>query len=120
MCNSNTSMVANAVIAVGVVLVAAGAGGLGCVPRYEYNTSPASTPQTVTNSTFSVLGAGTLNTLFPQLASLLTNETPGIADPVAAQTYEGSLDVTTAITSLGAKADVAAVADFRLIPSLLE
>jgi molybdate/tungstate transport system substrate-binding protein len=113
-------MAANAVIAVVVILVAAGAAGLGFVAGYEYKTSPAATPATVENSTLSVLGAGTLNTLFPELASELVNETPGISDPTAAQTYEGSLDITSAITSLGALADVAAVADFRLIPQLLE
>ena len=67
-----------------------------------------------------MLGAGTLNTLFPRLASALVNVTPGISAPAAAQTYEGSIDVATAITSLNAKTDVAAVADFRLIPQLLE
>ena len=48
-----------------------------------------------------------------------SNETPGVPHG-AAQTYEGSLDVSTAITSLDAKVDVAALADYRLIPQLLE
>jgi molybdate/tungstate transport system substrate-binding protein len=113
-------MVANAVIAVVVILVAAGAAGVGFVAGYEYKTSPANSPAAVTNSTLSVLGAGTLDTLFPELANQLVNETPNVTAPVAAQTYEGSLDITTAITSLSARADVAAVADFRLIPQLLE
>jgi molybdate/tungstate transport system substrate-binding protein len=113
-------MTSNAVIAVVVILVAAGTAGVGFVAGYEYKTSPANSPAAVTNSTLSVLGAGTLNTLFPQLADLLVNETSNITAPVAAQTYEGSLDITTAITSLDAKSDVAAVADFRLIPQLLE
>jgi molybdate/tungstate transport system substrate-binding protein len=113
-------MASSALIAVVVILVAVGAAGLGFVAGYEYKTSPANTPATVMNSTLSVLGAGTLNTLFPQVASELVNESPNISAPPAAQTYEGSLDVTTAITSLAAKADVAAVADFRLIPHLLE
>jgi molybdate/tungstate transport system substrate-binding protein len=115
-------MASRVVLAVVVILVAAGAGGLGFVAGYEYKTTPStpSSPQAVANSTLSVLGAGTLNTLFPTLANLLVNETPGITAPSAAQTYEGSLDVTTAITSLGAKADVAALADFRLAPQMLE
>jgi molybdate/tungstate transport system substrate-binding protein len=117
---SRPSMASNTVIAVVVILVAAGAGGIGFVAGYEYKTSPANSPAAVENSTLTVLGAGTLNTLFPQLASLLVNETPGISDPSSTQTYEGSLDITSAITSLGALADVAAVADFRLIPQLLE
>jgi len=118
MWNTHTSMAAKEVIAVVVILVAAGAGGLGFVVGYEYKTSPANSPAGITNSTLGIWGAGTLNTLFPQLASQLQNETPGITGTI--QTYEGSLDITTAITSLGVKADVAAVADYRLIPSLLE
>jgi ABC-type molybdate transport system substrate-binding protein len=113
-------MASKAVMAVVVILVAAGAGGVGFLAGYEYKTSPANSPAAVTNSTLSILGAGTLNTLFPRLASLFVNETPNVSAPVAAQTYEGSLDITTALTTLGAKADVAAVADCRLIPSLLE
>jgi len=103
-----------------VIVIAAAVGGVGFFAGYEYRGSPAASPATVENSTLSVLGAGTLDTLFPQLASQLANETPGITAPSAAQTYEGSIDITTAITSLGAKADVAAVADFRLIPHMLE
>jgi molybdate/tungstate transport system substrate-binding protein len=111
-------MASKEVIAVVVILVAAGSLGLGFVAGYEYKTSPASSPSGVTNSTLGIWGAGTLNTLFPELASQLQNETPGISGTI--QTYEGSLDITTAITSAGVRADVAAVADFRLIPSLLE
>ena len=103
-----------------VVVVAAGVGGLGFWAGYEYRGSAGSSPAAVVNSTLSVLGAGTLNTVFPQVASALVNETPGISAPLAAQTYEGSLDVTTAISSLAEKVDVAAVADFRLIPELLK
>ena len=103
-----------------VVVVAAIVGGAGFFAGYEYRGSPASTPATVENTTLSILGAGTLDTIFPQLASELVNETPGITAPAAAQTYEGSIDITTAITSLSAKADVAAVADYRLIPGMLE
>ena len=103
-----------------VVVVAAAVGGLGFYAGYEYRGSPASSPSATINSTLSVLGAGTLTNTFPEIANALVNETPGISAPAAAQTYEGSLDVTTAITSLGAKADVAALADFRLVPQLLE
>jgi molybdate/tungstate transport system substrate-binding protein len=106
--------------AVVVIIVAAAVGGVGFYAGYEYRGSPAANPSAVQNSTLSILGAGTLNTIFPSLADALVNETPGISAPAAAQTYEGSLDITTAIAQTGAKADVAAVADFRLIPSLLE
>ena len=105
---------------VAVVVVAAAVGGIGFFAGYEYRGSPSSSPSAVENSTLSVLGAGTLDTIFPKLASLLVNETPGISAPPAAQTYEGSLDVTTAITSGTGVADVAAVADYRLVPQLLE
>lgn len=113
-------MVAREVIVVVVILVAALAAGAGFAAGYEYRTSPAASPGAVQNSTLSVLGAGTLDSVFPQIASQLVNETPGISDPTADQTYEGSLDVTTAISSTDALTDVAAVADFRLIPQLLE
>jgi len=112
-------MLSKSVVIVIVVLIAAGTSAAGFVAGYEYRGSPASTPAATVNSTLSVLGAGTLDTLFPQVAGALVNETPGISAPTATQTYEGSLDVTSAITAHTA-ADVAAVADFRLIPSLLE
>lgn len=115
-------MVARAVLVVVVVGVAVLAAAVGFVGGYEYHqpASASNSPRSVTNSTLSVLGAGTLNSFFPKLASQLVNETPNITAPTVAQTYEGSLDVTTAIASTGAKVDVAAVADFRLIPKLLE
>jgi molybdate/tungstate transport system substrate-binding protein len=103
-----------------VIVVAAAIGGVGFFAGYEYRGSPAASPSTAANNTLSILGAGTLTYTFPELANVLVNETPGISAPAAAQTYEGSLDITGAITGSGAKADVAALADFRLIPSLLE
>ncbi len=108
------------VVVIVVILVALGGVGLGFVAGYEYRGSPAAAPSVVVNDTLSILGAGTLVNIFPTLASALVNYTPNISAPSAAQTYEGSLDITTAITTLAAKADVAAVADFRLIPSLLQ
>ncbi len=103
-----------------VIVIAAIVGGAGFYAGYEYRGSPASSPSTAANSTLSILGAGTLVDTFPMVANALVNETPGVTAPSAAQTYEGSLDITTAITSTGAKADVAALADFRLIPQLLQ
>jgi molybdate/tungstate transport system substrate-binding protein len=105
---------------VAIVVVAAVVGGVGFFAGYEYRGSPSSNTAAAENSTLSVLGAGTLDTLFPEVASALVNETPGISAPPAAQTYEGSLSVTTAISSQTTRADVAAVADYRLIPQLLE
>jgi molybdate/tungstate transport system substrate-binding protein len=113
-------MASRSVVIVLVIVVALAGIGVGFLAGYEYRGTPASSPSAVTNNTLSVLGAGTLVDIFPKLASALVNETPNITAPVVSQTYEGSLDITTAITSLTAKADVAAVADFRLIPSLLQ
>lgn len=113
-------MASSALIAVVVILVAAGGATVGFFGGYEYRGSPAASPGAAENSTLDILGAGALNSLFPQLASKLANETPGISAPSAAQTYEGSLDVVDAITGLSARTDVAAVADFRLVPQMLE
>jgi molybdate/tungstate transport system substrate-binding protein len=113
-------MASRSVVVVVVIVVALAGIGVGFVAGYEYRTPPASSPHAIVNDTLSILGAGTLVDIFPKLASLLVNETPNITAPVAAQTYEGSLDITTAITVLTAKADVAAVADFRLIPQRLQ
>jgi molybdate/tungstate transport system substrate-binding protein len=113
-------MASRSVVTLVVILVALAGIGVGFAAGYEYRGTPASSPHAITNDTLSILGAGALVDLFPRLASALVNETPNITAPTAAQTYEGSLDITTAISSLSAKADVAAVADFRLIPQLLE
>jgi molybdate/tungstate transport system substrate-binding protein len=104
---------------VAVIVVGAALGGVGFFAGYEYRGSPAAAPAAVVNSTLSVYGAGTLNTIFPEIANQLVNETPGITDPSSASNYEGSLDITGAI-STGTLTDVAALADFRLIPQLLE
>jgi molybdate/tungstate transport system substrate-binding protein len=100
-----------------VLVVGAGATGLGYAVGASLRTE---TPAAVANATLSILGAGSLTPQFPRLASLLANETPGISDPMAAQDYEGSLDIVNAFLDHGAKADVAAVADVRLIPQQLE
>ena len=101
-----------------VIVVAAGVGGVGFYAGYEYRGAAVASTAAA-NNTLSILGAGTLTYTFPELASELVNQTPGISAPAAAQDYEGSLDITTAITSLSATADVAALADFRLAPQLL-
>jgi molybdate/tungstate transport system substrate-binding protein len=98
-----------------VIVVAAAVGGAGFYAGYEY-----SSPGSAASNSLTILAAGTLTDTFPLLADALVNETPGVSAPAAGQTYEGSLDVATAITATGAKADVAALADFRLIPQLLE
>jgi molybdate/tungstate transport system substrate-binding protein len=113
-------MASNTVIAVAVVIVAVGAAGAGFLGGYAYRGGSAANPAGIESATLAIVAAGTLDDAFPQLADALVNETPGISAPIAAQTYEGSLDVTTALATLHVRADVAAVADYRLIPSLLE
>jgi molybdate/tungstate transport system substrate-binding protein len=108
-----------------VIVVAAGIGGVGFFAGYEYRGSTAAHPGAAANDTLSILAAGTLGpgsveSFFPTLAGDLVNSTPGVTAPAAAQIYEGSLDVTDAVSDHSGVADVAAVADFRLIPSLLE
>lgn len=115
-------MVARPVVLVTVLVVAVVAAGLGFAGGYEYRTpaSAVSGPTAAANDTLSLLGAGSLAGTFPKLASTFVGENPNVSSPVAAQTYEGSLDITTAIATTGARTDVAALADFRLIPKLLE
>jgi molybdate/tungstate transport system substrate-binding protein len=120
MCKFHLSVASNTLIALVVVIVALGAAGAGFLGGYAYRGAPGANSASTENATLGIVAAGTLDDAFPQLAAALVNETPGISAPVAAQTYEGSLDVTTAVTTLNARADVAAVADYRLIPSLLE
>jgi molybdate/tungstate transport system substrate-binding protein len=67
----------------------------------------------------SLTAAGTLGTAFPLLAGMLQNESPGTQTPAAAQQYEGSLAALEAITATHGLYDVAATADFRLIPERL-
>jgi molybdate/tungstate transport system substrate-binding protein len=111
-------MVTREVVIVVMILVAAAAAGVGFVAGYEAHTSSSSCSGGPSNTTLGIWGAGTLATLFPLIAGQVQNQTPCISGTT--QTYEGSLDITTAITTLGVKADVAALADYRLIPSLLE
>ncbi|MCI4317146.1 MAG: substrate-binding domain-containing protein [Thermoplasmata archaeon] len=72
------------------------------------------------SSTLSVTAAGTLSTLFPQVGDAVANETPSVQAPIAAQQYQGSLAALAQISQLHQAYDIAAAADFRLIPHLLE
>ncbi len=67
----------------------------------------------------SITAAGTLGTIFPAVGDLLANESPGVQSPFASQLYEGSLAALGAVAQLHQSYDVAAAADFRLIPQLL-
>jgi molybdate/tungstate transport system substrate-binding protein len=114
-----TSMVASrtVVIVVLVAAIAAGSGfGIGYLARPTASTASSANPQ----GSLSVTAAGTLGTLFPAVANMLSNQSPGISAPLAGQQYQGSLVALAAITQLHGTFDVAAAADFRLIPSQLE
>ncbi len=80
----------------------------------------ATSPTSGGSRTLSITAAGTLNQLFPQVGTALANATPGVSAPAAAQLYEGSLSALAAVSQLGQPYDVAAAADFRLIPQILE
>ncbi|EQD39647.1 ABC transporter, molybdate-binding protein [mine drainage metagenome] len=58
--------------------------------------------------------------MLPGLGAAFANETPGVQAPAAAQTFEGSIALLKSIGALEVHYDVAAVADYRLIPNLLE
>jgi molybdate/tungstate transport system substrate-binding protein len=106
-------------VAIAVVLVIVAA-AVGVAVGYEFAPGTKATNTAAKNSTLSIVGAGTLGTYFPQMASLLANTTPGISAPLASQEYEGSLLALGAIASLHQTFDVAAAADYRLIPQILE
>ncbi len=64
--------------------------------------------------------AGTLAPFLPSLAAQFANETPGVAAPLAAQLYEGSVDGAIAVRTPGSPYDAFLAADFRVIPQWLE
>ncbi len=101
------------VVALIVVLVAGAAGGW-------YARGSSSSPPGLSGSTLWVGAAGTLAPVLPGLGATFARETPGVEAPAAAQTFEGSIALLKSIASLGVRYDVAAVADYRLIPELLE
>ncbi|MCI4362315.1 MAG: substrate-binding domain-containing protein [Thermoplasmata archaeon] len=105
------------VVAVVLVIVAA---AVGVAVGYEFAPGTKAQNAATKNDTLSIVGAGTLGTYFPQMASLLVNTTPGITAPLSSQEYEGSLLALGAIASLHQTFDVAAAADYRLIPQILE
>lgn len=107
----------SALVAVVILVVAA---VVGVAVGYEIAPGTKSTASAAKNSTLSITAAGTLGTFFPEMASLLVNTTPGISAPLASQQYEGSLLALGAIASLHQTFDVAASADYRLIPQILE
>ncbi|HEY6239076.1 MAG TPA: substrate-binding domain-containing protein [Thermoplasmata archaeon] len=87
-----------------------------------YSVSRLSSPSAngPATSTLSVIAAGTLGVPFGSIASYVANTSDGVSAPTAAQQYEGSLLVMSAVAQLGGSFDVVAAADYRLIPANLE
>ena len=83
-------------------------------------TFHSASPSAPGASTLTISAAGTLGSVFPGLARVLANSTPGVSAPFAAQTYQGSIAAVEAATRPGESFDVVASADYRLIPQLLE
>lgn len=103
-----------AVIAIGVIAVAAGfVGGW-------YAHASGSTSSGGTTSTLAIVAAGTLGSQLPAFATNFASETPGVRAPLSAQLYEGSLAAATALTQLGQPYDVFVAADYRVIPLHVE
>ena len=103
-----------AIWVVAVIVLGAATGGVG---YYEGTLHTSSSPSAIRNSTLAILAAGTLGgSLFPRVAQAFVNDTPGVSAPTASQLYAPSLTVMSDIAKEGAIADVAAAADFRLIP----
>ncbi len=92
----------------------------GGIAGYELRGGPPLSAMPPGSPVLAITAAGTLGTAFGQLASLLANESPYIQAPASAQQYQGSLAALAAITTLHGSYDVAAAADLRLIPQLLE
>jgi molybdate/tungstate transport system substrate-binding protein len=104
-----------------VALVALAAALAGLAGGYLLRpSSGAGGPGAPGSSVLSISAAGLLDGAFPLEAATLANETPSISVPLAAQQYQGSLQALEAIGELHEPFDVAASADFRLIPQLLE
>ncbi|MCI4320061.1 MAG: extracellular solute-binding protein [Thermoplasmata archaeon] len=109
-------------LALVAVIVAVLAAAAGFTAGYLLRPTTASSPgaPSAPTGTLSITAAGTLGTLFPAVANQLANESPGITVTLASQQYQGSLAALAAITQLHNTFDVAAAADYRLIPSQLE
>ena len=103
-----------------VLTIAAACLVVGGAVGYVIHANAASPKPSAASSTISITAAGTLGTLFPTVANALVNETPGASAPLAAQQYQGSLNALATITSLHQTFDLAAAADYRLVPHLLE
>lgn len=119
MCGVDTSAM-RAIHPLWVGLIALACVLAGSLVGYELRGGPPISANPPGSPVLSITAAGTLGAVFPAMATLLANESPGVQAPLAAQQYQGSLAALAAITKLHGAYDVAAAADLRLIPSLLE
>lgn len=85
-----------------------------------YARGPANPGGTATNHTLWIGAAGALEPVWPGLGAQFAQETPGVVAPASAENFEGSIALLRSIGSLHLRYDIAAVADYRLIPQLLE
>lgn len=93
----------------------------GAFAGFELRPAPVPSTPAAGSPALSVAAAGTLATAFGQVGSLLVNDTPGAQDPPSAQTYQGSIAaLDQLLPPVSGSFDVAATADFRLIPQVLE
>ena len=73
------------------------------------------------SSVLSITAAGTLGDAFPAVGRVVVNNSPGVQDPSSSQEYQGSVAaLRVLLPPVSSGFDVAASADFRLIPQLLE
>ncbi len=106
-------------VAIAILCLTAGLLG-GYLLRGSQDGSPIGPPSPNSGSpVLSITAAGTLGTTFPVVAGRVVNESPGAQAPTAAQTYEGSLAALDQISEAHGLYDVAAAADYHLIPELL-
>ena len=104
------------VVAVALLAFAGGwtVGALGSHPAAGGSGAAGGSP------ILSITAAGALGALFPAVGDALANESPGVEAPFSAQEYQGSIAALAQVARLHAAFDVAAAADYRLIPPLLE
>ena len=117
--NATSMLRARQIVPVVAVALLAFSGGwlvgqVGSHPPAGASGAPAGSP------ILSISAAGTLGALFPAIGDALANESPGVEAPFSAQEYQGSIAALAQVTRLHAAFDVAAAADYRLIPRLLE
>jgi molybdate/tungstate transport system substrate-binding protein len=102
-----------------VVVIAVVAGVAGFVGGWYAHAAGASSGSPGP-TTLSIIAAGSLAPILPNLASSFASATPDVDAPTSAQLYEGSTAALTTLTLPGQPYDLFVSADYRLIPQHLE